>query len=120
MLHLKRPNRTGIIHPSLGLLRIKPHALPDDRLGRTGRAPDGEGHLEADRWGTGGDSLAAGGFVEGAAWLRGERFIKGGGRVVPAHVEALHDGGLALCAVEGGWCGYELGFVKDGECDVGG
>jgi hypothetical protein len=70
-------------------VRIEPHALPDDGFGHTGRAPDGKRHFESDSAGSL-CAFAARCAVEASGGRVGQTRVEGVGRVVPAHVEALH------------------------------
>ena len=89
MLDAERPHRRAVVHPDLLLLRVEPHALPDQRFRAAGRAPDGEGQLEAHFE----DPLPqfAGARAEGVGFVERGGAVRGG--VVAAHVEALHFGG---------------------------
>ena len=54
MFHAEAVDRSRVVGSDLLLLSVEADTLADDRLFRTGRTPDGKGHLEAD----GEDALA--------------------------------------------------------------
>ncbi|KFY38897.1 hypothetical protein V494_04167 [Pseudogymnoascus sp. VKM F-4513 (FW-928)] len=93
MLESKRPDGRGVVHPDFALLSVEAHALPDDGGFWAGRAPDWEGHLEAD--GEDAEVRFGGAGAEGVLFLEGvaaeDAFLVGGD--VAAHVETLHFGG---------------------------
>lgn len=93
MAEAKAPDGRGVVVSRALLLGVEAHALADDCGLRAGRAPDGEGHLEAHGEDAVGGELG-GAVAEGVLVVE---LVAGGGAFevrgdVAPHVEALHGG----------------------------
>jgi len=88
VLHAETPDGRAVVIPDFLFLGIEAHALADDGGWAAVRAPYGEGEFEADGENALGELVGAlAERVRGGVEARG---VGGVGRIVPAHIEALH------------------------------
>ena len=113
MFHAKGIDGARVVVARLLLLGVEAHALADDGLARAGRAPDWEGHFEADGEDAGGG--VAGARAQRVSCMRtflelvaGESVVREVGR--RKVVEGLTEGENALAGyLVGGYGAFELG-----------